>query len=211
MVAGLVLAAATLVACSATPPAPTAGPTSGTPSGAPGTIAPTGAVAMPSNLPSASPGFAFDPESITGYYQTIGYTCSEPQPSAQAEGFLYRACTLTDPAGRTITVGLVTDPADEVADASMRIRGADSEPILEPAAVLEPFAGFLGAVLGEAYGAEMLPWLAAHLGDADARTTLGDLVIATYTPSADDHSTLGLEIANQAYLQAPLPSTSPAP
>jgi hypothetical protein len=95
------------------------------------------------------------------------------------DGYLFRSCELTDPEGRTRTVGLVTDPDDNVADAYMSVRGAASEPILDPSVVLEPFAAFLGAVLGEAYGSEVLPWLAAHLGDADARTTLGDLTIAT--------------------------------
>jgi len=54
-----------------------------------------------------------------------------------------------------------------------------------------------------------LPWLAGHLGDAYSKTSFADLTIATYTPTADDHSKLSVEIANQAYLNAPGPSTSP--
>ena len=207
--ARLALAAVTIAACTSSPPASSAPRTTPPVTHAPSTLAPT--AAPPTILPSASPGFAFDPESIVGYYESLGYACTDPQPSAQAEGFLYRSCVLTDSAGRTLTVGLVTDPADNVADAFMRVRGADSETILEPSAVLDGFAAFLGAILGEAHGTELLPWLAAHLGDTDARTTLGELSIATYTASPDDHSTLATEIANQAYLQAPRPSASPAP
>jgi hypothetical protein len=208
VVSGVALAAAAIGACTSTPASSSPPPATPPTTVAPGTAPPT--VPAPSILPSASPGFGFDPESIVGYYKLLGYACTSPRPSVQAAGYVYRVCTLADAAGRTRTVGLVTDPGDNVADASMRVHGAQTEPILDPSIVLEPFAGFLGAVLGDAYGSEVLPWLAAHLGDTDTRIALGELVIATYTPSADDHSMLEVEIANQAYLDAPRPSTSPA-
>jgi hypothetical protein len=59
----------------------------------------------------------------------------------------------------------------------------------------------LGAERGEA----LLPWLAAHLGDAYAETTDGDLKVATYI-KGDDHSTLYVELALPSYLGAPRPS-----
>lgn len=159
-----------------------------------------------STPPVPSGGFAFDPESIVGYYRSIGYGCTERQPSATAAGHQFESCRMVDGAGRTLTLGVVTDPADSVADATFSIRGAVGDTILDPVAVLEPFGSFLGAFLGEEQGTALLPWLAAHLGDADARTTLGELTIATYTDTPEDHSKLTLEIANQAYLDAPAPS-----
>ena len=65
-------------------------------------------------------------------------------------------------------------------------------------------------MLGETLGTGRLPWLAVHVGDDHATEPLGELTIATYTTSPDDHSTLFLEIANQAYLDAPTPGPSPS-
>ena len=175
----------------------------------------------PTALPSASPvpslgepsrpiasGFAFDAESIAGYYQTQGYSCSEPRPSTQALGYTVVTCQLMDLAGRRRDVGLVTDPAGELANGFASVRGAAGEDILNPADALEPLAGFLGAMLGESRGESLLPWLAGHLGDEFERTTIDDLEVATYLATPDDHSTLFVEIANQAYIDAPRPSST---
>lgn len=190
------------------------------PTAAPGTLVPTAAptpppsavvTASPSESVAPSPGyFAFDAESIVGYYATLGYACDPAKPSTQAAGYLFWACELVDPEGRTRVVGITTDPAGDVAEAFTSLTARANEPVLDPVDALQPFSAFLGAVLGERQGESLLDWLAGHLGDADARTTLGDLVIATYTESAQDHSRLYLEIANQAYLTSPRPSGSPA-
>ena len=188
----------------ATPPAPGLTPALSLPSTGP---------AGPTSGPSlaASPGFAFDPESIVGYFESIGFACTARQPSTTASGHEFQSCQLVDADGRTRTLGIVTDSDDNVADAFLSVRGTDAEAILDPAAVLDPFASFLGAFLGERQGTAMLPWLAANLGDSEARTTVGDLTIATYTPSPDDHTKFTLEIASQAYLDAPSPSGAPVP
>jgi hypothetical protein len=144
-----------------------------------------------------------------GYYQSIGYACTARQPSTTASGHQFQSCQLVDADGRTRSLGIVTDPNDNVVDAFLSVRSTDTEAILDPAAVLDPFASFLGAFLGEQQGTAMLPWLAAHLGDSEARTTVGDLTIATYTPTPGDHTKLTLEIASQAYLNAPVPSGAP--
>ena len=159
---------------------------------------------------TAAVGFAFDAESIAGYYQTLGYSWSEPRPSTEAAGYLFRSCTLLDSAGRTRTVGLVTDPADELADAFASIQAKEGESILEPTAALDPLAAFLGATLGASQGESLLPWLAGSLGDDYTTTTIADLTVATYTAGPDDHSTLTVEVANAAYLATPRPSGSPA-
>jgi hypothetical protein len=164
------------------------------------------ASALPSVVPSTGTGFVFDPESIVGYYESIGYACAPRRPSSTAADHQYQSCQLVDPDGRTRSLGIVTDPADNVADASFSIRGAATEAVLDPSGVLEPFGAFLGAFLGEDQGTALLPWLAEHLGDAEARTTLGDLTIATYTDTPTDHTKLTLEVASQAYLDSPAPS-----
>jgi hypothetical protein len=196
------------LAAACQPSVPSAAPTPTAPPLQPATPSPTTTPSstVASVAPSASAGFAFDPESIVGYYRTLGFACGDRQPSGQAAGYEFQSCQLVDADGRTRTVGFTTDPDDNLADAYLSIRGADAEAVLDPAAVLDPFAGFLGAVLGEASGTEMLPWLAGHLGDTYETTRLGDLTLATYTDSADDHAKLTLEIANQAYLDAPRPS-----
>jgi hypothetical protein len=201
------LLAGVLAGCSPATPSlpPSAGAGSPSPTaGAPSTPAPSSSIG-----PSAAVGFAFDAESIVGYYQGLGYACTEPGPSSQAAGYLYRSCRLLDTDGRTRVVGLVTDSNDDLADAFASVQGKAGETILEPTVALDPLAAFLGATLGPNQGEALLPWLAGHLGDAYVTTRLGDLTIATYTATPDDHSKLSVEIANADYLAAPRPSPSP--
>jgi hypothetical protein len=191
------------------------GSTSVTPSTAaspPRTLA-TGSPAVPppsESVASASPtanttGFAFAAEDIAGYYETQGYVCTAPQPSTKAAGYTLRTCQETDAAGRTRVIGLVTDPAGGLANGFASVKGKETETILAPIDALDPLSGFLGATLGEQQGAALLTWLASHLGDAFAETTSGPVKVATYTESADDHSTLYVEVANPAYLDASPP------
>jgi hypothetical protein len=190
-----------------------------------GSTVPPGAAASPSptlpaaSLPvplasgppaSASPtanttGFAFAAEDIAAYYESKGYVCASPQPSTKAAGFTLRTCQQTDDAGRTRIIGLVTDPAGGLANGFASVKGKETEAILAPIDALDPLSGFLGATLGEDRGAALLTWLASHLGDAYAETTSGPIKVATYSESADDHSTLYVEVANQAYLDASPP------
>ena len=83
------------------------------------------------------------------------------------------------------------------------MKGKDTETILAPIDALDPLSGFLGAMLGEQQGAALLTWLASHLGDTYAETMSGPIEVATYTESEEDHSTLYVEVANRAYLDAP--------
>lgn len=207
--AALALVALALVAACA-PQAPSTPPATPGPSPTPAaTLAPS---PSPSIEPSAPPSsFAFDPESVVLYYQSIGYSCSDPIPSTTALDHLYRSCQLLDPDGRTRVVGIVTDPADNIADAFTSLTGKTGERIVDPAVALDPFSAFLGAMLGETRGESLLSWLAANLGEAYVTTTLDDLTIATYTESPTDHSRLYLEIGSQAYLESPSPSGSSSP
>lgn len=157
---------------------------------------------------SASPtvnitGFAFAAEDIAAYYQTQGYTCAAPRPSSKASGYTVRTCQEIDTAGRTRVIGLVTDPAGGLANAYASVKGVETETILAPIDALDPLAGFLGATLGEQQGGALLTWLATHVGDEFAETMSGPIKVATYAESAEDHSTLYVEVANQAYLDAP--------
>jgi hypothetical protein len=194
------------------------GSTTGTPSltapASPTLAVPSTSIALPSEAsPSGNPtanttGFAFAAEDIATYYASQGYACAAPQPSTTAAGFTLRSCQKTDDAGRTRTIGVVTDPAGGLANGFASVKGKDTETILAPIDALDPLSGFLGATLGEEQGAALLTWLASHLGDTYAETTSGPIKVATYTASEDDHSTLYVEVANQAYLDAP-PIASP--
>ena len=173
-------------------PAPTSGLTSPLPTEA----------TSPSPAPT-NEGFPFAADAITGYYETLGYACGDERPSSIADGFRVRTCTLVDPDGRTRTIGVATDAAGLVANGFASISGAPDEAFLEPTIALEPLSAFLGAMLGAEPGAELVPWLAGHLGDTYTQTSAGPITVATYTPNADDHSTLTVEVGNDAYLNAP--------
>lgn len=121
----------------------------------------------------------------------------------KAVGFFLRSCETVDDAGRMRVVGVVTDPSGGLANGFASVQGKETETFLAPVDALEPLAGFLGAMLGEDQGSTLLPWLAGHLGDAYAETTIGPIKVATYTQSEQDHSKLYVEVANQAYLDAP--------
>lgn len=153
-------------------------------------------------------GFAFAAADVVAYYESQGYRCTAAEPSSRAAGFAVRTCQSSDAAGRILTVGVVTDPAGDLANGFASVRGTADEPVLAPIDALDPLAGFLGAMLGVDQGTALLEWLAGHLGDAYAETTSGPLRVATYSQSAEDHSTLYVELANQAYLDAP-PPTAP--
>jgi hypothetical protein len=163
-----------------------------------------------SGLPTPAPsGFGFSVEAVIAYYESRGFTCDEIQPSATAAGYFFQGCQLVDADGRTLALGFVTDPSGDLADGYASVQGRANEPILEPTVALDHLSGFLGAMLGEARGTSLLEWLAGHLGDAYAETTIDVLTVATYTQSPTDHSRLFLEIADQDYLDAPRPSVSP--
>lgn len=213
----LVLAAFGAVACDPAPmTTPTADPVA---TQAPSTVVLPSPSPAPSPIPlptieSLAPGatpvaFPFPADAIVGYYESQGYVCAAARPSTEAAGYLFRRCELTDSDGRVRIVGLVTDTEGELADGFASLEGTATESILDPVVALGPLSGFLGAMLGETQGEALLPWLAGHLGDTYAATKIGDLTIATYTESADDHSKLYLEVANQAYLDAPRPSGAP--
>ena len=199
------------VACGPAPAPTTASPDVATETSTP--PVPTSASPSPtiqSAAPGASPAaFPFAADAIVGYYESQGYTCTPLAPSTHAAGYAFRTCQLTDADGRIRIVGVVTDASGGLADGFASVEGTDSEAILDPVVALDPLAGFLGAMLGESQGEALLPWLAGHLGDAYATTTVGDLTVATYTEAEDDHSKLYIEVANQAYLQAPRPSGAP--
>ena len=151
-------------------------------------------------------GFAFAADDVLAYYESNGYVCSPPTASTTASGYQVRTCSLVDPIGRTVTVGLVTDPTGALGNAFASVQAADSEDLVEPVAALDPLSGFLGAMLGGERVGTVVEWLAAHVGDPYAETSDGGLRIATYTPAEDDLSAIYVELADQAYLDAPQPS-----
>lgn len=203
-----------IAACGTSITSPTPG--LATAASAPGTATPTLGVPPPSPAASgtvepSTTGFAFDAESVLGYYRSIGYTCAEPVPSTEAAGHDFTSCSLVDGDGRTRVIGLVTDPTGALADGFASMRGRSGEAFLEPTIALEPLAGFLGAMLGAERGSALVPWLAGNLGNEYAETSAQDLHVATYTRRAAGQTVLFVEVANDAYLAAPRPSASPGP
>lgn len=116
---------------------------------------------------------------------------------------MVRTCQMVDDAGRVRVIGVVTDRTGGLANGFASVQDADPDAILAPIDALDPLAGFLGAMLGEERGSSLLTWLAGHLGDAYAETTVGSIKVATYSESESDHSKLYVELANPAYLEAP--------
>ena len=85
------------------------------------------------------------------------------------------------------------------------VEPSEGEELIEPVDALGPLSGFLGAMLGSERGGALVEWLAGHVGDAYAETSDGGLRIATYTPGEADLSVIYVELADQAYLDAPRP------
>lgn len=200
--------ASLLVAACASPTqtsSPTASPLpSVAPTAPPSSATPSSSEPIGSTTPTVTTtGFAFTAEDVVAYYESQGYACTAQQPSTKTVGFFFRNCEKVDDAGRTRVIGTVTDPDGGLANGFASVQGKDTEAFLAPIDALEPLAGFFGAMLGKDQGSTLLPWLAGHLGDAYAETTIGAIRVATYTESKDDHSKLYVEVANQAYLDAP--------
>ena len=100
---------------------------------------------------------------------------------------------------------MITDEDGELGAGFATVTALPDEELLEPAAALDSLSGFLGAMLGEASATDQLPWLAGHLGDDYAETTIGDVTVATYIESADDPTRIYVEVDGPAYLAAPPP------
>ncbi|MHB8959063.1 MAG: hypothetical protein ACYDAN_05495 [Candidatus Limnocylindrales bacterium] len=211
----LAVASIVVAACA---PGPTTAPVSATPTQTPPTQAPPTVtsvavthppIAESPTSPEVTPnpvGFAFAADDVLAYYAGVGYSCSGGRPSTSAAGYAVRTCQLVDKPGRTLTVGFVTSTDGALGNAFASVQAAAGVDVLEPVDALDPLSGFLGAMLGGDRGGALIEWLAGHAGDAYAETSAGGLRIATYTPSADDHSVIYVELANQAYLAAPRPS-----
>jgi hypothetical protein len=207
IIAVLLAIAPLTTACSPNPvqssiPAPGAtSQTTAAPAASPAPGAPTEtAVVTPNPV-----GFAFAADDVLAYYESAGYACTGPSPSTEASGYSVRTCSLVDSAGRTRTVGFVTDPNGALGNAFASVQAADDEVLVEPVDALDPLSGFLGAMLGSERGGALVEWLAGHAGDAYAETSDGGLRIATYTPEEGDLSAIYVELADQAYLDAPRP------
>lgn len=208
----LAIAAIAVTACAPGPSAaPAAGvspsPTPALPRDSPAGGEPSaGASVSPSPEVTANPvGFAFAGDAVLAYYASVGYACSEPAPSEHATGYTVRTCQWEDAAGRTLVVGVVTDPAGALGNAFASVEAAEGEEFLDPVDALDPLAGFLGAMLGADRAGTQVAWLAGHAGDAYAETSEGGLRIATYTAAPEEPATIYVELANQAYLEAPRP------
>lgn len=198
--------ALTAIACGTTPAQPDVPSASAVAASQPPSSPLPSASSIETSSPTVRPDqFEFDPESVALYYVSLGYACADPSPSEVALGHVVQSCRLVDPVGRTLVVGLVADPQGDLANAYASVEAPAAETSVDSTAALDPLAAFLGAVLGSTRGESLLPWLAGHLGDAYAETTVGDLRVATYRESETDFSKLYVEIGTPDYLTSPTP------
>ena len=180
-------------------PAPTAAPTA-----APATVAPTEASA--SAAAGDTGGFAFAPADVFAYYTSQGFTCQDPTPSSQAAGYTIQRCTKEDAAnGQLQLIAIVTDPNGVTGDAFAGVLASDGKTMPTPEQSLEHLSSFVGAMLGADRGMAPGVWLAKNLGAETAQTTAGDLLVGTYTQNDSAAVGLFVEMANQAFLNAPAP------
>jgi hypothetical protein len=164
-------------------------------------------LAEPSS-PKPSPGsssFPFSADAVAGFYETQGLACAAAIPSTIAAGWQVRTCAGTDSNGRPITVGLMADDAGSLGAGFASVTALPAEEFLESTDALDHTSGFLGAMLGENVATDQLPWLAGHLGDEYAETSVDDVTIATYTESPDDPTRIYVEVAGPEYLAAEPP------
>jgi hypothetical protein len=161
--------------------------------------------ASPSGVPaSAAVGpFAFGPDAILGFYEREGLACQQPVPSKTAAGWSVTTCQGSDPTGRPVAIGLITDEDGALGAGFATVTALPSEDLLDPENAIDGLSGFLAAMLGEEVATQQLPWLAGHLGDEYAETTVGDLTVATYIESPDDPTRIYVEIDGREFLAAP--------
>jgi hypothetical protein len=183
-------------------PAPT--PTLAATPPAVATASPT-AEATPAASDLPSPGsFAFDAAAVFDYYIGEGYACGDASPSSQAEGYLIRRCQL-EAGALTIIFGIVSDEDGTIGNAFMGVLGSDGVTMPSPRDAIDPLAGFLGAMLGQDIGTTTMSWLAERLGEENAETQANGLLAATYAVTDDTGAGLYVELASQAFMDAPVP------
>jgi hypothetical protein len=184
-------------------------PTAAASSAAPASVDPSQDVpsSVPGSIdPTANGGFAFKASDVMDYYKSVGFTCADPTASTQAKGYQVHRCTSTDSAKQLTTiVGIVVDATGMTGDAFAGVLDANSKDMPANADASTPLLTFMGAMLGETAGTQAGIWLASHMGEKQAQTTVGDMVVATYTEN--DANGVGVfgEVANKTFMDAPVP------
>jgi len=209
-----VVAALSAVACGPSGPSASPGPVDSppamSPTKAPATSPGSSGETVPSSSgaaasPAAGP-FAFSADAITSFYESASLECNSPAPSTTAAGWFVRTCEGENAEGRPVAIGVITDESGALGAGFAAVTALPDEDLLEPTDAIDTLSGFLGAMVGEEPATELLAWLADHLGDEYAETTVGDVTVATYTESADDPTRIYLEVDGPAYLAAPPPN-----
>jgi hypothetical protein len=195
----------------ATPATATPVPATPAPTAEPGTAAPATSAPTASDGPAATNdpalgGFAFPAADVIAYYQGVGLACGAPAASTQATGYKVTKCVGTDSAKQlTTVVALVTDPDGVTGDAFAGVLGSDGKTLPKPEDAITGLAFFLGAMLGKTDGTTGSTWLAQHLGEKMAQTTIGGILVATFPGDAATGIGYYVETANQAFIDAPTP------
>lgn len=156
--------------------------------------------------PAANGGFAFPAGDVFAYYKGLGYECQTPTASTQAAGYMTQRCLLKDDAsGVILIVALVTDAGGATGDAFAGVLDLKGKTMPSAEAARTPLLGFLGAMLGQSSGTEAGTWVVPHLGETQAQTHIGDILVGTYTENDSAGVGIYVEVANKAFLDAPAP------
>jgi len=169
-----------------------------------------GSNASPSEAPASAPadlgGFGYPPGDVLDYYVGQGFVCEDPKPSSQAAGYTQVRCLKAGEGNApTAIIALVVSDEGVTGDAFAGYVTPAGTKGPEAKAAYEHLAGFLGAMLGTDAGTEAATWLAQNLGKENAQTRVGEIVVGTYPE--DDAGGVGsyVELANQAFMDAPVP------
>jgi hypothetical protein len=190
----------------ASTPAPTAAPTAEpTDAATPEATAPAESPAGPEITTAPAGTFLFGYEDMLSYYQSAGYQCQEPGPSAVAAGYTTHVCTLEAEAKATNMIGFLVADDGALGDVFAGVLNPAGGEMPDPMEAIEPLAFVLGATLGETEGAAAAEWLVQNIGTEMAQAEFNGNTVYTYT--VDDDSGVGTfsEVATPAYLAAPAP------
>ncbi len=192
--------------------APTPQPASATPAPT-ATTAPTEATTpAPTDAPASATtgdlgGFAFPPGDVLDYHTSAeqGFVCKDPQPSNVAAGHTTIRCLKSEDSGAVAMVSIVVDANGTTADAFGGYITAAGTEGPDPKAAAMHLGGFVARMLGTDVGADAATWAATNLDAVDLVKKFGGITAIIY--QEDDEGGVGhyVEVANDAYLNAPAP------
>lgn len=152
-------------------------------------------------------GFAFPASDVLDYYTSAeqGFVCEDPQPSDVAAGHTKVRCLKTEDSGAVAIVSLVVDANGTTADAFGGYITAAGTEGPDPKAAAMHLGGFVAAMLGTDIGADAATWVATNLDAVDLVKKFGGITAIIYQENDEGGVGHYVEVANDAYLNAPAP------